>query len=139
MVDRITGCDGSYCVHRLLQDTCVWPAIKHNLLRHFPLRRSDFSLYSFLLHAFSSNIAPRQFCRIGVNITDFGRKLTLFSAIPLSPFSLKMSPFFAHFELEKNALYSASSGLGNQLSVLSKANSLCKIVKVCVLTVLPVC
>ena len=34
---------------------------------------------------------------IGVNITAFGRKLTLFSAIPLSRFSLKMSRFFAFF------------------------------------------
>ena len=32
---------------------------------------------------------------IGVNITAFGRKLTLFSTIPLSQFSLKMSRFFA--------------------------------------------
>ena len=31
---------------------------------------------------------------IGVNITAFGRKLTLFSAIPLSRFSLKTSRFF---------------------------------------------
>ena len=38
---------------------------------------------------------------IGVNITAFGRKLTLFRAIPLSRFSLKMSRFFACFELEK--------------------------------------
>ena len=38
---------------------------------------------------------------IGVNITAFGRKLTLFSTIPLSRFSLKMSRFFAYFELER--------------------------------------
>ena len=38
---------------------------------------------------------------IGVNATAFGRKLTLFSAIALSRFSLKMSRFFAHFELGK--------------------------------------
>ena len=31
---------------------------------------------------------------IGVNTTAFGRKLTLFSTIPLSRFSLKMSRFF---------------------------------------------
>ena len=34
---------------------------------------------------------------IGVNITVFGRKLILFSAIPLSRFSLKLSRFFCAF------------------------------------------
>ena len=63
-----------------------------------------------------------------------------FSAIPLSRFSLKMSRFFAYFELGK--MHSMRSvqhqvelrRLGNQLPVLGKANSLCKVVKMlCVL------
>ena len=47
------------------------------------------------------------------HITTFGRKLTLFSAIPLSRFSLQMSRFFCVFRAGKNALYalcSASNG-----------------------------
>ena len=72
---------------------------------------------------------------IGVNIAAFGRKITLFCAIPLSRFSLKMSRFFfAYFELEKmRSMRSAQRQvelrrLGNQLTVLGKANSLGKIV-----------
>ena len=53
-------------------------------------------------HMFPGTDVPRFTANfIGVNITAFGRKLTLFSAIPLSRFSLKMSRFFACFELEK--------------------------------------
>ena len=76
---------------------------------------------------------------IGVNTTAFGRKLTLFSAIPLCRFSLKMSRFFAYLELEKmRSMHSAQrkvelTRLGNQLPVLDKANSFCNIiVKLCV-------
>ena len=75
---------------------------------------------------------------IGVNSTAFGRKLTLFSTIPLSRFSLKMSRFLAYFELEK--IHSMRSfqrqvelrRLDNQLPVLDKANSLFKLVQCCV-------
>ena len=77
---------------------------------------------------------------IGVNITAFGRKLTLFSTIPLSRLSLKMSRFFvcAYFELAK--MHSMRSfqrqvelrRLGNQLPVLGKGNSLFQLVKCCV-------
>ena len=72
---------------------------------------------------------------IGVNSTAFGRKPRFFRAIPLSRFSLKMSRFFfAYFELEN--MRPAQSAqcqvelwrLGNQLPVLDKANSPCKIV-----------
>ena len=45
---------------------------------------------------------------IGVNITAFGRKLTLFSAIPLSRFSLSCPPFCV-FRVGKNALYALCS------------------------------
>ena len=75
---------------------------------------------------------------IGVNITAFERKLKLFLAP--SRFSLKMSRFFAYFQLEKKrSMRSAQCQvelrrLDNQLPVLGKANSLCKIV-----CVLPVC
>ena len=72
---------------------------------------------------------------IGVNITAFGRKLTLFSAIPLSRFSLRMSRFFWYLELEKMRSVRSDRRqveLGNKLPVLGKANSLCKIVKCCV-------
>ena len=75
---------------------------------------------------------------IGVNSTAFGRKLTLFSAIPLSRFSLKMSRLFSYFELEKmRSMRSVQRQvelrrLDNQLPVLGKPNSLCKIVKLCV-------
>ena len=65
-----------------------------------------FSPYSFLLYVFSSYIAPLQFCRIGVNITAFGRRLTLFSVIPLSRFSLKCPPFLRISSWEKIALLS---------------------------------
>ena len=41
---------------------------------------------------------------IGVNINAVRLKLTLFSAIPLSLFSLKMSRFFAYYNFEKCAL-----------------------------------
>ena len=64
---------------------------------------------------------------IGVNSSAFGYKFTLFNAIPLSRFSLKMSRFFGVFRVRKNAplaLFSASSGtqkLGNQLPVVGKA------------------
>ena len=62
-----------------------------------------------------------------------------FSVIPLSRFSLKMSRFFCvgYFEMEKmRFMHSAQRKvelrrLGNQLPVLGKANSLCKIVKFC--------
>ena len=75
---------------------------------------------------------------IGVDSTAFGRKLTLYSAIPLSRFSLKMSRFFGVFQVEK--MHSMRSfqrqvklrRLGNQLPVLDKANSLFKLVKCCV-------
>ena len=77
---------------------------------------------------------------IGVNITAFGRKLTLF--LEPSRFSLKnVLFFFAYFELEKmRPVRSAQRQvelrrLGNQLPVLNKVNSLCKIVKLCVLPV----
>ena len=76
---------------------------------------------------------------IGVDITAFGRKLTLFSVIPLSRFSLKMSLFFADFEFDKmrSALRRVElRRLRNQLPVLGKANSLNKNVIVCVLHVL---
>ena len=46
---------------------------------------------------------------IGVNMTAFGRKLTLFSAVPLSRFSLKMSRFFLRISSWKNALYMRST------------------------------
>ena len=65
----------------------------------------------------------------GVNITAFGRKLTLFSAIPLSRFSLKMSRFFAYFKLEKNALYARCSASCGTQTTRQPANSLCKIFK----------
>ena len=78
-------------------------------------------------------------CGIGVKINAFGRNLKLFRAIPLSLFSLKMSRFFlAYFELEKmRSMLSAQRQverrrLGNQRPVLDKANSLCKMVKLCV-------
>ena len=58
----------------------------------------------------------------------------LFSAIPLSCFSLKMSRFFfAYFELEKmRSMRSAQRQVelrrpGNQLPLLGKANSLCEV------------
>ena len=44
-----------------------------------------------------------------VNITAFWRKFTLFSAIPLSHFSLKMSRLFCIFRVGKNALYATES------------------------------
>ena len=78
--------------------------------------------------------APPLCYLIGVNSTAFGRKVTLGSATPFSRFSLKMSRFFAYFELEKmRSMRSAQRQvelrrLGNQLPVLGKANSLCKIV-----------
>ena len=79
-----------------------------------------------------------------VNITACWCKLTLFfSAIPLSRFSLKMSRFFWYFELVKmRRMRSAQRQvelrrLGNQLPVLGKASSLCKILKLCVFW--PVC
>ena len=76
--------------------------------------------------------------RIGVNSSAFGRKLTLFSAIPLSRFSLKMSRFLGVFPVGK--MHSMRSfqrqvelrRLGNQLPVLGKANSLFKLVQCCV-------
>ena len=79
---------------------------------------------------------------IGVNITTFGRKLTLFSAIPFFRFSLKMSRFFVYFRDWKNALYHMRSAerqvevrqLGNQLPVLGKANSLCAVGNIIVTT-----
>ena len=75
---------------------------------------------------------------IGVNSTAFERKLTLFSAIPFPAFHLKCPAFLAYFELEK--MQSKRSfqrqverrRLGNQLPVLSKANSLFKLVTCCV-------
>ena len=69
---------------------------------------------------------------IGVNITAFGRKLTLFTAIPLSRFSLKMSRFFACFELEKMHSMLSAGGVGNQLPMLGKGNSFGKFIKLCV-------
>ena len=63
----------------------------------------------------------------------FGRQLKLFSAIQL--FTKKMSRFFAYFELDKMRCAQHQvelRRLGNQLPVLGKANSLCKIVKCCV-------
>ena len=72
---------------------------------------------------------------IGVNITAFGRKLMLFLAPSRFPaFHLKCPAFFAYFQLEKmRSMRSAQCQvelrrLGNQLPVLGKANSLCKIV-----------
>ena len=73
---------------------------------------------------------------IGVNITTFGRKLTLFLAP--SRFSLKMTnvPLFCVFLSWKKCavMYRMRSAqrqmklrrLGNQLPVLCKANSLCE-------------
>ena len=47
---------------------------------------------------------------IGVNITAFGRKRKLFfSAIQLSRFSLRMSSFFAYFQVGKSAFYALCS------------------------------
>ena len=78
-------------------------------------------------------------CCIGVNITAFGRKLTLlFSAILLSAFHLKCPVFFPYFELGKvRPMRSAQlqvelRRLDNQRPKLGKGNSLCKIVKCCV-------
>ena len=71
---------------------------------------------------------------IGVVVSiAFRRKLTLFSAIPFSRFSLKMSRFFLRNLSWKNALYalcSASSGpqtTRNQLPVLGKGNWPCDV------------
>ena len=68
----------------------------------------------------------------GVNITAFGHKLKLFHRHPA--FHLKCPAYFAYFELKKCALCSAQRyvvlrQLGNQVPVLGKANSLCKILK----------
>ena len=76
---------------------------------------------------------------IGVNITAFGRKLTLFRAIPLSRFSLKMSRLFQVGKMPSVRSVQRQvelRRLDNQLPVLGKANSLCKIVILCVLPVL---
>ena len=92
----------------------------------------------------------RDISSICVNNTAFRRKLPLFSAIQLYRFSLKMSRFFCVFLVEKKALYALCQRIysyyiffdsaqrqlelrrvGNQLPVLGKANSLCKIVKLC--------
>ena len=73
------------------------------------------------------------FYTIGVNTTAFGRKLTLFSAIPLSRFC---PAYFAYFELGKMRSAQRQVDLRrlcNQLAVLCKANSLCK--SVCALPV----
>ena len=42
---------------------------------------------------------------IGVNITAFGRKLTLLAPSCFPAFHLKCATFFAYFGLGKNALY----------------------------------
>ena len=67
--------------------------------------------------------------RIGVNTTAFGLTLC-FSAIPLSRFPLEMSRFFCVFRVGKmRSMCSAQRQMepgGNQLSVLGKDNSLCK-------------
>ena len=83
---------------------------------------------------------------VGVNITAFGRKLTLFLAPSRFPaFNLQFPAFLAYFELEKmrsimHLLESMLSDqrqvelrrLGNQFPVLDEANSLCTTVNVCV-------
>ena len=72
---------------------------------------------------------------IGVNITAFGRKLTLFRAIPLSRFSLKMSRFLRVSSWKKCtlcALLRRLGGVGNQLPMLGKGNSFGKFIKFCV-------
>ena len=52
-----------------------------------------------------------------VNITAFGLKLTLFSAIPLFRFSLNISRFFAYFKLGKNALCMRRSAQPRQVEL----------------------
>ena len=74
---------------------------------------------------------------IGVNITAFGRKLTLFSAIPLSrfpAFHLKCPAFFLRISSWEKMRPVRSTQhqvelkqLGNQLPMLGKANSLCEV------------
>ena len=78
---------------------------------------------------------------MGVNITAFGHKIKLFLAPSRFPaFHLKCPAFVcAYFQLEKirSARRQVELGLlSNQLPVLGNANSLCNIVKCCVL---PVC
>ena len=71
---------------------------------------------------------------IGVNITGH----TLLAPSRFPAFHLKCPTYFAYFELEKmRSMRSAQRQVelrrpGNQLPVLGKANSLCKIVKWCV-------
>ena len=88
----------------------------------------------------NSRAAGRAYC-MGVNSTAFGRKLTLFSAIPLSRLSLKMSHFFAYFELEKMrsrcALFSVKwnsddSATSFHCSTKLIRSYICKSVKLCV-------
>ena len=68
---------------------------------------------------------------IGVNITLSGVNSRFFRAP--SRFSLKMSRFFAYFDLEKMRSMRSSKRqvelrrLGNQLQVLGKVNSLCEV------------
>ena len=50
--------------------------------------------WSSFLKQPSTSVGGTGLYTIGVNSTAFGRKLTLFSAIPLSRFSLKMYRFF---------------------------------------------
>ena len=71
-------------------------------------------LYSMFSSSFTERRSTRFSTYIGDNTTAFRRKLTLFSAIPLSRFSLQMPRFFAYFEFGKmrsiDTLCSASSG-----------------------------
>ena len=67
---------------------------------------------------------------IGVNITAFGRKLALFSAIPFSRFSLHMSRFFVeYFELGKCALCAVLSAKWNSDHSLISFHCLAKLMR----------
>ena len=68
---------------------------------------------------------------IGVNITAFGRKLTL-SAIPLSRFSLKCPAYFAYFEFEKCALLSVKWNSDDSATTFQYSAKLIRSAKLCV-------
>ena len=91
---------------------------------YLPINPCDILCYLFTflkskLHSSSVNYlswpfpSPRH-SSIDGNITAFGRKLTLYSAIPLSRFSLKMCRFFGVFRVGKNALYALCSASTRQ-------------------------
>ena len=58
---------------------------------------------------------------LGVNITAFGRKFTLFQRHPA--FHFKYPAYFAYLELEKNALYPLCSALSGIQTTRQPASS----------------